>query len=293
MDEPYQYCRDEFIDHTVYRELARIEKNGQRKTVLQRLSDTELEHYRYWSKHAGNYEPKVNHLRIAFVVVLSRLMGLTFTIKLLERHEEKTIQSYRKYLERLPEDDKVAVQSIIEQEQEHEVYFVSQLNEGVVKYMGFIVLGLADAIVEITGVHAGFLGVTNSTLMAGVAGLVVGLAAAIAMASASYLQAKHGLARNPLVSAITTGLAYIGAVALLALPYFLTHNMILAFSLSLAAAIFLTASFTFYGAVLMDKRFWREFVESLALVLGTALLTYLFGGFLGSVFGIRGAVKIF
>ncbi len=155
------------------------------------------------------------------------------------------------------------------------------------KYLGFIVLGLADAIIEITGVHAGFLGVTSSTTMAGVAGLIVGFAAAISMATAAYLQAKQSTERSPMTSALITGLSYILAVVLLALPYFLTGNMLLAFIVSLAMAMLLTAYFTFYSAVLFDRHFGKEFLESAVLTLGTAVATYLFGEFLGKMFGIH------
>lgn len=288
----HSYCKDEFTDCTVYRELAKREKNADRKQVLEQLSAKELEHYEFWSKHAQGYQPKVSPLLLRGVVLLRTLFGLTFTLKFLERTEHKTIAGYKDFLLRIPRDDKPTLESIIRDEEEHERYFISQINEGVVQYMSFIVLGLADAIVEITGVHAGFLGVTSSTLIAGISGLVVGFAAAISMASAAYLQAKHDPTRSPMTSAISTGIAYIGAVALLALPYFLTHDMLFAFGGSVTLALALTAAFTFYGAILTERMFTKEFAVSVALTLGTALGAYLFGELLGRIFGIREAMHL-
>jgi len=285
------FNRDEYADHTVYKELARRERNPERKRILDDLSSTELQHYRFWSTLTEGYVPKISRVLLMSIVALRTIFGLTFTLKLLERNEHKTIAGYQNYLQRLEGDRRATLESIIKDEQEHERYFISQINEGVVKYMSFIVLGLADAIVEITGVHAGFLGVTSSTLIAGIAGLVVGFAAAISMASAAYLQAKHDLSRSPAVSAVTTGIAYIGAVAFLALPYFLTHNMPIAFGTSVMIALILTATFTFYGVVLTERRFAREYIISVALTLGTALGAYLFGELLGSVFGVRQAMR--
>jgi len=63
--------------------------------------------------------------------------------------------------------------------------------------------------------------------------------------------------------------------------------MLLAFGLSVSLAVVTMAVFTFYGAVISEKSFPREFLISLALVMGTALGTYLFGDFLGTVFGIK------
>jgi VIT1/CCC1 family predicted Fe2+/Mn2+ transporter len=178
---------------------------------------------------------------------------------------------------------------VIEDEVRHEEALISSIDETRVKYMGFIVLGLADAIIEITGVHAGFLGVTNYTIMAGIAGLVVGLSAAVSMASAAYLQAKHEMGRNPLTSALMTGLGYVAASFTLATPYFLTHRMLLAFSASIGLGVILIAAFTYYGAVVFDRDFRRELAESVGLMLATALGSYVFGEVIGGYFGIRGA----
>jgi len=289
---PRLYSKEEYMDHSVYHELAKREKDRDKQRILRDLSATEFEHFKFWRDRAEGYNPGINRLLLGAVIVLRRLFGLTFTLKLLERNEHRTISGYKSYAQILKGADRSALESIIRDEEEHERYFISQINEGVVKYMSFIVLGLADAIVEITGVHAGFLGVTSSTLIAGIAGLVVGFAAAISMASAAYLQAKHELARSPSVSAISTGAAYIGAVAFLALPYFLTHDMSRAFGASVALALALTGCFTFYGAVLTERSFGREYAISVALTLGTALGAFLFGEFLGSIFGVRQAVRL-
>jgi len=282
-----EYCKDEYVDHTVYRELAKRERHEFRRNVLEGLSAKEYEHYRFWSQYARNYVPHVSRLFILTMMLMRSLFGLTFTLKLLERHEKRVIADYRRFAATLPESERAALESIIRDEEEHEKFFLSQIDEGVVRYMSFIVLGLADAIVEITGVHAGFLGVTSSTLIAGIAGLVVGFAAAISMASAAYLHAKHDISKSPVVSALSTGAAYLSAVAVLALPYFLTANMLHAFGGSVGLAIVMTAAFTFYGAIISERSFMREFAESVTLTLGTAFGTFLFGDFIGRLFGIQ------
>ena len=164
---------------------------------------------------------------------------------------------------------------------------MSELNEGVVRYIGFIALGLADAVVEITGVHAGFLGATTTTLAAGIAGLIVGLSAAISMAAAAYIQAKHESVKNPIPSALATGIAYIAAVVLLAAPYFITHSNILAFVVSVILAFVLVVAFTFYSSVINESNFKRELVESTVVLFATALVSYLFGSMLGKIFGLQ------
>src|SRR3989442_13860801 len=91
--------------------------------------------------------------------------------------------------------------------------------------MSFIVLGLADAVVEISGIHAGSLGIYGKTELAGLAGIIAWLAASIAMASAAYAQAKQGFEGSAKWSAIYTGVSYMITAVLLALPSFLTANL--------------------------------------------------------------------
>ena len=282
-----KYCEDEYTDHLVYHRLALRERDSHKRDILEKLSRQEEEHYQFWSSLLEDHTPPVKRWIIASVMLLRYVFGLTFVIKFLERHEEHVIEEYKSVLTFFKGKDRTYLKKMISEEEKHENYFISQINEGVVKYLGFIVLGLADAIIEISGVHAGFLGVTSSTTMAGVAGLVVGFAAAISMATAAYLQAKQDTTRNPVTSALITGFSYILAVAFLALPYFLTGDMILAFSASLIMALLLTAYFTFYSAILFDRSFGKEFLESAALTLGTAVATYFFGELLGQIFGIH------
>ena len=282
-----RYCEDEYTDHQVYQKLADRETDFGRKEILEKLSRQEEEHFKFWEGQVDGYTPQPRRFLVNFVLLLRYFFGVTFAVKFLERHENQVIEEYRRVRPLLDGEAAARLDQILRDEEQHEEFFISQINEGVVKYLGSIVLGLADAIIEITGVHAGFLGVTSSTTMAGVAGLIVGFAAAISMGTAAYLQAKQSTERNPTTSALITGISYIVAVVFLALPYFLTGNMLLAFVLSLSVAMLLTAYFTFYSAVLFERGFVKEFLQSASLTLGTAIATYLFGEFLGRVFGVQ------
>ncbi len=282
-----QYMLDEYSDYLLYNALAMQEKDPNNKTALEKLSQHEHGHYLYWKKFAPSYEPVVSPFFLLRFRWMRRLFGLTFTVKFLERHEHVVIEEYKKIAETMAPDERVKLEKIIQDEKEHEIFFVSQIKETVIKYIGFIALGLADAIVEITGVHAGFLGVTSSTLFAGISGLIVGFSAAISMGSAAYLQAKQDPSRSAWASAVTTGISYILSVILLAIPYFLTQNMSLAFVFSILVGMSLIALLTFYSAVVFDRRFLREFLETVGLMLFTAGASYLLGLFIGKAFGIH------
>ncbi|MFQ6011185.1 MAG: VIT1/CCC1 family protein, partial [Nitrososphaerales archaeon] len=244
MKGPKDYLKLEYFAYVVFGAMAEREKDASRRKVLEQLKEKEYEHYEFWRDYTGiREEPQVSSTAIRIRTALVALLGLTFTLKLLERFEANVVESYKVLLGTIEKKYRKGLETMLKDEIEHEGFFLSQIGEGRLRYMSFIVLGLADAIVEISGVHAGFLGVTSSTLVAGVAGLVVGFAAAISMASAAYLQSKQESGSASTSAAISTGLAYIAAVVLLALPYFMTDNMPYAFGGSIVAAILLVAAF--------------------------------------------------
>ncbi len=284
-----EYCIEEFTDYTIYSYLASHEKSETLKKILEKLAGEEYNHYMFWRRILGrDCRVETGRTKLRLILLSRKIFGLTFTLKFLERHEEEVIESYKEYLKYLDDESlRKELESIIRDEEEHESSLIGSIEETVVRYLSFIVLGLADAIVEITGVHAGFLGVTNRTIMAGIAGLIVGLSAAISMASAAYIQAKSDPTREPLKSALMTGLGYIGAVVMLAAPYFIAAHMLTAFVASVLLGILLIGVFTFYSAIVFDRPFLREFIESSTLMLGTALASYVFGDIIGTHFGVR------
>lgn len=285
------FCNDEYFDYLVYKELAKRESRGARRELLERLSEMERKHFEFWRNYAGASKPRVSKLRLYLIVMLRKFLGVMFVIKLLERHESEVIAQYRRALSRLEGEVRRKVEEFLNDEEMHEKALLSQIDEPVLRYVGFIALGLSDSVIEVTGVHAGFLGVTASTLVAGVAGVIVGLAASISMGVAAYVKAKSELRSRPITSGAVTGVAYILSTVLLALPYFLTHDMLLAFTSSVALAVLLAGLFTYYLSVVQDMGFKREMLENISLLLGTAIVTFLFGELLGSAFGIRGSFR--
>ena len=282
-----RYCLDEYRDYLVYKLLAEREDDEGHRRILEKLASDELRHYEFWRRLAGDgCRASLGRLEAKLILAARRLLGLTFTLKLLERGEQETIREYREMLGLVPEEYRKELERIIQDEVDHEEKLMASIEESRVKYIGFVALGLADAIVEITGVHAGFLGYSATTLVAGIAGLVVGFSATISMASAAYIQAKEVEGRDPVTSAVVTGLAYMAAVIALAVPYFLTDSMKLAFTASILVGLAVVAGFTFYSTVVGGRSFLREYLETAGLMMGTAFGAYFFGVFLRDLFGV-------
>ncbi|MCL4518214.1 MAG: VIT1/CCC1 family protein [Thaumarchaeota archaeon] len=279
-------CRDEYTDHIVYKRLAEGAKNQKLKDVMTKLSETEYGHYQFWSKYATRKEVKVPKRVVYLILFLKLIFGTTFAVKFLEKHEAKTIAGYKSVANLIPEADKESFQKIIDDEVEHENIFANQVQGSYVKYISFIVLGLADAIVEISGIHAGSLGIYDSTELTGLAGIVAGAAASLAMASAAYAQAKQGFQGSASISAVFTGISYFINAVILASPYFMTKDMMTAITTSVILAVIIIAFISYYNSVVSEGRFAKDFGELAGIMLGATVALYFFGLFIRSVFGI-------
>jgi vacuolar iron transporter family protein len=279
-------ARDEYTDGAVYQMLSRHEKNQSFKKALENLARGEQSHYEFWKAYTHETNVKVNRLKVYVTLLLRIILGLTFTMKFLERHEDALHQRYREMVEKIPSADKKRFEMMMEEEEHQESLLMGEIHEGRVKYMSFIVLGLADAVVEISGIHAGSLGIYNKTELAGLAGVVAGLAASIAMASAAYAQAKQGFEGSAKWSAIYTGVSYMFTAIFLALPYFLTGSMVFALGTSLVIGVVLVAMMTYYDTIISDRKFKRQFAEIAGIILAASLALYIAGTLIRQLLGI-------
>lgn len=274
---------NEITEHEIYSRLAARMADQNNRDVLQHIADDEKSHYEFWAEYTGE-QPRPAAWRIWFYVTLARVLGLTFAVKLMEMGEEAAQISYAEVAETIPEAKKV-----LNEEEEHEQQLLAMIDEERLQYAGSIVLGLSDALVELTGALAGFtLALQNSRLIA-LIGLITGIAASMSMAASEYLSVKTEDAeegKSPIKSATYTGIAYITTVLVLVAPYLVLPTALPALALALTAAVLIIAAFTFYIAVARDLPFKRRFAEMAGLTLGVALISFLIGYILRLVFGV-------
>jgi VIT1/CCC1 family predicted Fe2+/Mn2+ transporter len=142
--------------------------------------------------------------------------------------------------------------------------------------VGSVVLGLNDALVELTGALARLTFALQNAKLIAIVGLITGIAASFSMAASEYLSAKnepeHGKVAS--TSAIYTGLAYITTVLLLIMPYLVQPNYFLALGLMFAVALFIIFAFNFYIVVAKNEHFFKRFFEMAGISLGVAALSF-------------------
>ena len=168
---------------------------------------------------------------------------------------------------------------IREQEVEHEKVLLEMLDEERLQYVGSMVLGMNDALVELTGSLAGFTFAMQNTRLIALSGLIMGISATFSMASSEFLAAKSEGRTDALKSCSYTGIAYLITVALLIFPYLVLGNdnyMIALFSM-IAIVILIIAGFTYYISVAKGEKFKPRFLEMSLISIGVAIISFVVG----------------
>ena len=260
--------KNEITEHFIYEKLSQSIKDPHNKKILRRISSDELKHYNFWKKYTHE-NVKPDKLKIWKYFFISRILGLTFGIKLMERGEEQAQVTYEKISKFLPD-----AKSIVKDEDEHEKQLVNLIDEERLRYVGSMVLGLNDALVELTGALAGLTLALQNTRLIAMTGLITGIAASLSMASSEYLSTKSEDAKNPFKASIYTGSAYVITVLFLIFPYLLFTNFYFCLGFTILNAITVIFIFTFYISVAKDVSFRNRFFEMTIISLGIAALTF-------------------
>lgn len=274
--------RNELTEHYIYKQLASSVSGVKNRRILSQIADDELRHYSIWKSYTRQ-EVEPSKLKIWFFTVISRLLGLTFGIKLMENAEKNAGEVYS----RLPSSFR-EVQGLVSDEEEHEQALIGMLDEDRLKYTGSIVLGLNDALVELMGVLAGLTFALQDSRYVALTGIITGFAAALSMAASEYLSTKVDPGtKNPLKAALYTGIAYLFTVVVLITPYLVVSSLYVALGTAFVSAVLIIAIFNFYVSVAKDVSFRNRFLEMVVLCLGVTVLSFLAGMVVRAVFGVE------
>ncbi len=273
--------KNEITEHSIYKELALIIKDKDNRRILQQISADEKGHYEFWVKITG-VELSPSRLKIFFYVCIARVFGLTFSVKLMEQGEGLAQAAYEKLKSVYPE-----VKHLIEDEERHEDELIALIDEERLKYVSSIVLGLNDALVELTGALVGLTLALQNTRLVGIVGLITGIAASMSMAASEYLSTKQeDTQKSPIKASIYTGFAYILTVFFLISPYLIFKNIFLCLALVLFAAVLVIFVFTYYISVAKGLSFKKRFFEMAGISLSIAAINFFIGIVIRKVFGV-------
>ena len=264
------FQRTEITEHHIYSKLAKKIKTPENAKIMQQIADDELRHYHGWQKYSGQ-EVKPDQFKIWFYYLVSILFGFTFGVKLMEMGEEKAQVNYDAVSQVIPE-----AKLYHDEEDKHEHQLLEMLDEERLRYAGSVVLGLNDALVELTGALAGLtLALQNGKLIA-LSGLITGIAASLSMAASEYLSTRSEKTdKHPVRAAVYTGIAYIITVTLLVLPYLISpETYLLDLAIALTTGVIIIAVFNYYISVAKGESFRERFMEMAVLSLSVAAFSF-------------------
>ncbi len=264
----------------IYSTLARKTGNTHNAKILSSIASDEKNHYNILKKYTKK-ELKPKRLKIFLYIMLARVFGFTFALKLLENAEQNAQDKYKKIGESYPE-----LKSITRDEEQHERDLIDMMNEERLSYIGSIVLGLNDALVELTGALAGFTFALQDAQIIGVLGLITGIAASLSMGASEYLSATHEHKKNAGKAAGYTATAYVVTVMVLILPFLLLSDAFVSLVITIFLAILIIAVFNYYVAVAKDFSFKKRFIEMASISLGVAGISFLIGVLIKSTLGV-------
>lgn len=266
------YQKNEITEYHIYMKLAGRMKEQKNRKVLEEIAHDELNHYNIWKKYTEQ-DVKPDKFKVWKYCFISSILGFTFGIRLMERGEENAQKNYSFLIDKIKE-----VNSIFRDEEKHEEELLNMLDEEILRYTGSMVLGLNDALVELTGALAGFTLALKNTKLIALVGLVTGIAAALSMASSEYLSKKsEKTTQKPLKAAVYTGIAYLITVFILICPYLIFTNYYLCLGITVTAAVFIIFLFNYYISVARDLPFFKHFIEMVCLSLGVAAFSFFIG----------------
>ncbi len=265
--------QNELTESVIYEKIARFAKGEENRQTLLRLAREERAHYEIWKKYTGT-ELKPEKAKVLKYTFLARTLGFTFAVKLMEKGEEGAQEEYALLAQEVEES-----KFIRQQEEEHEAALLDMLDEERLQYVGSMVLGLNDALVELTGSLAGFAFALQNTRLIALSGLIVGISATFSMASSEFLAARSEGRSDALKSCSYTGIAYLLTVIALIAPYliFPGNQFIPALVCMLAVVILIIAGFTYYTSVAQDQPFKSRFLEMAVISVSVAVLSFVVG----------------
>ena len=272
--------RTEITEHFIYIRLAERCRDKNNAEVLRKIGEQEKSHALFWQSKTGVYIEPVRW-KVFRTIFLTRILGLTFVLKQMEKREGSGSKRYSEMVSFFPE-----ASGMSDEESVHEKEILSMLDEEHLQYVGSIVLGLNDALVELTGALAGFTLALGETRVITLAGLVTGISAAFSMAASDYLSSKAEGDSKAKRSALYTGVAYLLTVILLILPFLFLANKFMALAITLTTAVLIIFGFNYYISVAKDLNFKQRFLEMTIISMSVAGFSFIVGYALKALLGV-------
>jgi vacuolar iron transporter family protein len=277
-----QSQKDEETGALIYAFISKKEKNPDNAALLARMSADEQTHAAYWQS-ISKQKVKPDRWKLLRLKTLSLVLGYTFVIKRLINDETGAVGVYKTLKDEIP-----GAAGVQADEMRHEHELAETLDEERLQYVGAMVLGLNDALVELTGTIAGLSFALQNTRIVALSGIITGISATLSMAASNFLAERADGNENALKSSVYTGVAYVITVAFLVTPYLLLPDTLwlLALICMICVVVLIILAFNYYISVAKTLPFRRRFTEMVSISLGVAVIAFLIGLLAKALLGV-------
>jgi VIT1/CCC1 family predicted Fe2+/Mn2+ transporter len=261
--------REEITQYHIYERLSKAARSSRNRKVLEQIADDEKRHSNICIEYTCQ-DVSPNKFKVLAYYLASRIFGLVFTLKLIERYEvhQNVVleQLYQTFPGTLP---------IVQDEIRHEKQLLDIIDDERLSYSPDIVRGMNVAIVETIGALAGLTFAFQDRQVVIKTIIIIGIIMSLSVMSTEYLATKSDKsAESPIKSLIYAGLANIVTIVVLLLPYILFQNIYIALLVSIIVAMFVIYSFSFYISIVKGISITKRFLEMAVISLGITALAF-------------------
>ena len=198
-----EYYLDEMDAAWLYRALARVESNPQRRAIFDNLAKVEDEHVQRWrslfQEHGGEVPSHSPSVRSRLLAGVAHLLGSGAVLPLIIAEESREVGSYlrlaRGATDKATHDTAVAIATESAEHAQHLSASIGRVGEpwhGLAAggYLRSVVYGFNDGLTANFGLVAGVIGASVEPHLVVVTGIAGALADALSMGSSGYLAAK-------------------------------------------------------------------------------------------------------
>lgn len=268
---------NEVTEYHIYKHLSRVVESPKNKAVLNKIADEELEHYRYWMQFNDEVEPK--WWKVKLFILIARMFGLVFGVKLMEKAEAKAQKKYSELVGVLP-----GVSKIIEQETIHEKKLIDLLSDWRLKAFGTWLIATNLVLFVSVGVLSGMVVFGVNQKHAGIQLFFTAVLVSLADFFNTYLmKTPDKLRREPFEKGMVRFFSGSIIGSFVALPFMVSANPFIAVFFAVLVLILMAVMLNFYYAIISD--------HPVLLKIGRILLSYLI--IAGCVIGASFLIKYF
>lgn len=145
------------------------------------------------------------------------------------------------------------------------------------KYTGALVLGMHDALVEISGIIAGLAFAFSDRKVIIMTAAIAAVAASLSMAAANFQAQRSENNPDALRAALYTGIMYMITSAILIMPFVAVPNRFWALGLMAIMAVLIIFGFNCSIGIITRRPFVARFLEMLGICVGVSVASFAIG----------------